>query len=204
MSEAADPRLYRPHVPRNREPILEVLRRVLPPQGLVLEVASGSGEHAAYFAKQLPALLWQPTDPDPQALASIAAHRTAADAPNLLAPLRLDALSEQWPVDHADALVCINMIHISPWAASEGLMAGAKRVLRAGGVLYLYGPYRIDGRHTAQSNQDFDSWLQTQNAQWGVRDLTDVADLATRYGFALTETVAMPANNQSVIFRCGA
>ena len=204
MSEASDPRLYLPHVTRNREPILAVLRRVLPPQGLVLEVASGSGEHAAYFAKRLPSLFWEPTDSDPLALASIAAHRTAADAPNLLAPLYLDTMSEQWPIERADALVCINMIHITPWAASEGLMAGARRILRAGGVVYLYGPYQIDGRHTAQSNQDFDAWLRTQNAQWGVRDLADVADLATRHGFALTETVAMPANNLSMIFRCTA
>jgi SAM-dependent methyltransferase len=204
MSEATDPRRYFPHVTRNREPILEVLRRVLPPHGLVLEVASGSGEHAAYFAKRLPALFWQPTDPDPLALASIAAHRTAADAPNLLAPLCLDAMSERWPVDRADALVCINMIHISPWRASEGLMAGAGRILRAGGVLYLYGPYQIDGHHTAQSNQDFDAWLQTQDAQWGVRDLADVADLAARHGLTLTETVPMPANNLSIIFRSGA
>src|SRR5208282_4085062 len=127
-------------VARNREPILDVLRRVLPPQGLVLEVASGSGEHAAYFAKGLPSLLWQPTDFDPWALASIAAHRAVADAPNLLEPLRLDAMSKEWPVEHADALVCINMIHISPWAVTEGLMAGAKRVLRTRGVVYLYGP----------------------------------------------------------------
>jgi SAM-dependent methyltransferase len=204
MSAASDPRLYYPPVARNREPILDVLRRVLPPHGLVLEVASGSGEHAAYMAKRLPSLFWQPTDPDPAALASIAAHRTAADVPNLLAPLRLDAISEQWPVEQADALVCINMIHITPWAASEGLMAGAGRVLRAGGVVYLYGPYRIDGRHTAPSNQEFDAWLRTQNAEWGVRDLADVTNLAARHGFALTETVAMPANNLSVIFRCGA
>jgi SAM-dependent methyltransferase len=140
MSEEPDPRLY--HAARNREPILEVLRRVLPPRGLVLEVASGSGEHAAYFAKMLPTLLWQPTDPDPRALASIAAHRTAADAPNLLSQLWLDAMSEQWPVQRADALVCINMIHITPWAASKGLMTGAERTLRSGGVLYLYGPTR--------------------------------------------------------------
>ena len=203
MSEASDPRLYRPHVARNRDPILDVLRRVLPRQGLVLEVASGSGEHAAYFAKSLPAVSWQPSDPDPQSLASIAAHRAAADAPNLLAPVRLDAMSEPWPVEHADALVCINMIHISPWAVSEALMAGARRVLRSGGVVYLYGPYRIDGRHTASSNQDFDTWLRAQDPAWGVRDLADVVDLAARSGFVLTETVPMPANNLSVVFQRG-
>jgi SAM-dependent methyltransferase len=201
MSEASDPRLYFPHVARNGDPILQVLRRVLPPQGLVLEIASGSGEHAAYFAKRLPSLFWQPSDPDPGSLASIAAHRTAADAPNLLAPVFLDAMSEQWPVQHADALVCINMIHISPWTATKGLMAGAKRILGAGSIIYFYGPYQIESHHTAQSNQDFDTRLRTQNAQWGVRDLGDVVDLATRNGFALTETVSMPANNLSIIFQ---
>jgi SAM-dependent methyltransferase len=203
MSEASDPRLYFPHVARNREPILEVLRRVLPPQGLVLEVASGSGEHAAYFAEQLPSLFWQPTDPDPVALASIAAHRAAADAPNLLAPVRLDVTSAPWPVERAAAVVCNNMMHITPWAASEGLIAGAQRTLPAGGVLYLYGPYRIDGRHTAPSNQDFDARLRAQNPQWGIRDLADVTALAARHGLSLTETVPMPANNLSVVFQRG-
>jgi SAM-dependent methyltransferase len=202
MSEIPDPRLYRPHVPRNRDPILDVLKRELPRRGTVVEIASGSGEHAAYFAERLPALSWQPTDCDPSALASIAAHRTHAAAPNLLVPLKLDVTSEHWPIESADALVCINMIHISPWAASEGLMAGARRALRDGGVIYLYGPFQIDGRHTAPSNQEFDARLRAQNALWGVRDLTDVADLATRNGFVLTETVPMPANNLSVIFRC--
>ena len=201
MSAASDPRLYHAHVARNREPILDVLKRVLPSAGLVVEVASGSGEHAVFFAKGLPALSWQPTDPDVGALASIAAHRAAAQAPNLLAPVRLDATAERWPVERADAVVCNNMIHITPWAVSEGLIAGARRILPAGGVLYLYGPYRIDGRHTAPSNQDFDTWLRAQNAAWGIRDLADVTDLAARHGFAPAETVPMPANNLSVIFR---
>ena len=203
MSEESDPRLYHAHIARNREPILEVLRRALPPRGLVLGVASGSGEHAAYFANRLPTLLWQPTDPDPRALASIAAHRTPADTPNLLSPLRLDAMSEEWPVQRADALVCINMIHITPWAACKGLVSGAERTLRSSGVLYLYGPYQINGRHTAQSNEEFDAWLRTQNAQWGVRDLAEVTDLAQRHGFSLAETIPMPANNLSVIFERG-
>jgi hypothetical protein len=203
MSEESDPRLYYPHVARNREPILRVLKRVLPPRGLILELASGSGEHVTYFAQMLPTLLWQPTDLDPRALASIAAHRTAADAPNLLSPQRLDAMSEQWPVQHADALVCINMIHITPWEACKGLMTGAERTLRSGGVLYLYGPYQIDGRHTAQSNEEFDAWLRTQSAQWGVRDLAEVTALAQRHAFSLRETVPMPANNLSVIFERG-
>jgi Protein of unknown function (DUF938) len=201
MAEAADPRLYRPHVPRNRDAIFEVLKRVLPERGTVLEVASGSGEHAVHFAKGLPSLTWQPTDYDAASLASIAAHRESVDAPNLLAPMFLDATSRQWPAEGADALVCINMIHISPWAVSEGLMAGAGRILSSRGVIYLYGPYRVDGRHTAPSNEEFDARLRAQNPQWGVRDMADVAALAARHDFALTETVPMPANNFSLVFR---
>jgi SAM-dependent methyltransferase len=203
MPAASDPRLFHAHVARNRAPILDVLKRVLPSAGLVVEVASGSGEHAVYFASGLPTVSWQPTDTDAAALASIAAHRAAAAAANLLAPLRLDTTSEQWPVAHAQAVVCNNMIHIAPWAVTEGLMRGSGRILPAGGVLYLYGPYRIDGRHTAPSNQDFDTWLRAQDAAWGVRDLADVTELAARCGFALAETVPMPANNLSVIFRRG-
>jgi SAM-dependent methyltransferase len=201
MSETSDPRLYRPHVARNRDPILDVLRRVLPPCGTVLEIASGSGEHAAYFAKELPSLIWQPTDPDTRALSSIAAHRADANAANLLAPLQLDVTSARWPVERADAVMCNNMIHISPWAASEGLMAGAGRILRAGGVLYLYGPYKIGGRHTAPSNEEFDTYLRSQSAAWGIRELDEVTALAKSHNFALVETVQMPANNLSVIFR---
>jgi SAM-dependent methyltransferase len=203
MIAAADQRLCHPHVARNRASILEVLKRALPPRGFVLEIASGSGEHAAHFAKALPEMTWQPTDTDARALASIAAYRADAGAPNLLAPLALDVASQPWPVERADALVCINMIHISRWTATEGLMAGAARILAAGGVVYLYGPYRIAGRHTAPSNQEFDTWLRSQNAEWGVRDLADVTELAKRHGFDLAETVPMPANNLSVIFRHG-
>jgi len=201
MSETSDRRLYFPHVARNREPILEVLRRVLPRDGLVLEIASGGGEHAAYFASNLPGLRWQPTDANSEMFESIAAHRAAAGVDNLLVPLHLDVTSEQWPVERADAMVCCNMIHISPWAATEGLIAGAGRTLPRGGPLYLYGPYKIDGRHTAPSNQDFDARLRAQNPLWGVRDLTEVSRLAERHGLALAETVPMPANNLSVIFR---
>jgi SAM-dependent methyltransferase len=201
MSETSDQRLYFPHVARNREPILEVLRRVLPRQALVLEIASGGGEHAAYFAGNLPGLRWQPTDANAEMFESIAAHRTAAGAANLLTPLLLDVTSQQWPVERADAMVCCNMIHIAPWAATEGLIAGGGRTLAPGGLLYLYGPYKIDGRHTAPSNEDFDTRLRAQNPLWGVRDLTDVSALAKRRGLTLEETVAMPANNLSVIFR---
>jgi SAM-dependent methyltransferase len=201
MPETSDRRLYFPHVARNREPILEVLRRVLPPQGLVLEIASGGGEHAAYFASNLSDVIWQPTDANSEMFESIAAHRAAAGVTNLLAPLHLDVTSGQWPVERAEATVCCNMVHISPWAATEGLMAGAGRTLPRGGLLYLYGPYKIDGHHTAPSNQDFDTRLRAQNPLWGVRDLTDVSDLAKLNGLALEETVPMPANNLSVIFR---
>jgi SAM-dependent methyltransferase len=201
MSETSDLRLYRPHVARNRDPILDVLRRVLPPRGTVLEIASGSGEHAAYFAKELPSLIWQPTDPDERALSSIAAHRADAGTANLLAPLQLDVTSTRWPVERADAVMCNNMIHISPWTATEGLMAGAERILPAGGVLYLYGPYKVGGRHTAPSNEEFDTYLRNQNAAWGIRDLDEVTALARHHNLALLETVQMPANNLSVIFR---
>ena len=201
MSETSDRRLYFPHVARNREPILEILQRVLPRQGLVLEIASGGGEHAAYFASNLPGLRWQPTDANSEMFESIAAHRAAIGVANLLLPLHLDVTSARWPVERADAMVSCNMIHIAPWAATEGLIAGAGRTLGPGGLLYLYGPYKIDGRHTAPSNQDFDARLRAQNPLWGVRDLTNVSDLAKRYGLARSETVPMPANNLSVIFR---
>ena len=204
MSETSDSRQYRPHVARNRDPILDVLRRVLPPKSFVLEVASGSGEHAAYFAQNLPSIDWQPTDQDQQALASAAAHRAGAELPNLLPPLPLDVTAAQWPIDRADAVICCNMIHIAPWTACEGLIAGSARVLPTGGLLYLYGPYKIGGRHTAPTNQAFDERLRAQNPAWGIRDLDDVTALAARFGFALAETVPMPANNLSVIFRRGA
>jgi SAM-dependent methyltransferase len=201
MSEPSDPRLHHPHVARNREPILDVLRRVLPAHGLVLEVASGSGEHAAFFANGLPSVSWQPSDMDAKALASVAAFQANSGALNLLAPVRLDVTAAQWPVERADAIVNCNMIHISPWAACEGLIAGAERILPVGGILYLYGPYRIDGRHTAPSNEEFDANLRGRNAAWGIRDLGEVTALATRHGLTLVETVQMPANNLSVIFR---
>jgi SAM-dependent methyltransferase len=188
-------------VQRNRDPILSVLRQVLPARGLVLEIASGTGEHAAYFAANLPGVTWQPTDQDPEYLGSIAAHRAASGLPNLLAPLVLDVTSRLWPVERADAVTCINMIHISPWRAAESLMAGAARVLRSDGVLFLYGPYKEGGRHTAPSNEAFDADLRARNPEWGVRDLDDVRALAAKQGFDFVERVAMPANNLSVVFR---
>ncbi len=190
-----------PAVARNRDPILAVLRRFLPGQGTVLEIASGTGEHAAYFAPHFPHLVWQPSDTDPDALASIDGHRAAANAPNLRAPIELDVTAPAWPVTHADAVISINMIHISPWAAAQGLMAGAARLLAAGGVLYLYGPFKENGVHTAPSNAAFDASLRARDPQWGVRDTGDVRALADSHGFDFVERVAMPANNLSLVFR---
>jgi SAM-dependent methyltransferase len=191
-----------PSVARNREPILEVLKAHLPSTGLVLEIASGTGEHAAGFAQGLPDLMWRPTDCDTETLASIAAWREAAGTPNLLAPLVLDAADPaHWPVTAAGAVVAINMIHISPWASTVGLMTGASRILSPGGVLYLYGPFREGGRHTAPSNEAFDASLKARNPAWGVRDLDEVKALAAEHGLTLVERVAMPANNLSVVFK---
>ncbi|HKH34031.1 MAG TPA: DUF938 domain-containing protein [Beijerinckiaceae bacterium] len=204
MSQALfDGALTSPSVARNREPILAVLRRVLPARGIVLEIASGTGEHAMHFAAALPELTWQPTDRDPEARRSIAARRAAAVLPNLLPPLELDAAAPSWPVERADAIVAINMIHIAPWSAAEGLMAGAARLLAPGGILYLYGPYQENGRHTAPSNAAFDASLRARDPEWGVRDVGAVAELAARHGLALAERVAMPANNLSLVFRAG-
>ncbi len=196
--------MMKSHAPatlRNRDPILEVLKRVLPAEGLVLEVASGSGEHASYFAPALGGLSWQPTARDSNDRASISAWAAEGTSDNLLDPLDLDVLRTPWPVAQAAAIVCCNMVHISPWAVTQALMAGAGRTLSVGGVLYLYGPYKIDGSHTAASNQAFDESLRSRDPQWGIRDLDDVIAAAARHALSHIETVAMPANNQSVIFR---
>ena len=195
-----------PSVRRNRGPILEVLRRHLPAHGAVLEIASGTGEHVIFFAAALPQLVFQPSDPDPAARAGIAARVTDASLANLRSPLALDARLPDWnlPRDVADSLVaviCINMVHIAPWAATLGLMQGAAGRLPDGGLLYLYGAYRRDGRHTAPSNEVFDRSLRARNPDWGVRALEDVRAAAQREGFALGELVEMPANNLSVVLR---
>ncbi|ALR20508.1 DUF938 domain-containing protein [Sphingobium baderi] len=192
---------HAPAAVRNRDAILAVLREALPSSGLVLEIASGSGEHAIHFAAALPELNWQPTDFDPDALASIAARQVQAALPNLSAPLLLDAMAQEWPIAHADALLCINMIHISPWEATLGLLRGSGAVLRAGGLLYLYGPYIRSQIETAPSNLAFDASLKARDPDWGVRRLEDVVEAARMQGLVLDSIVEMPANNLSLLLR---
>ena len=190
-----------PSTARNRGPILDVLRTRLPPHARVLEVASGAGEHAIFIAAALPGIQWQPSDPDAEALASIAAWRRAADLPNLAAPIRLDAADPaSWPQPPFEAVVCINMVHISPWRAAEGLMAGSGRVLTPGGRLFLYGPYLEADVETAPSNLSFDESLRRRDPAWGLRDLANVKALAAANGLAFLERIAMPANNLIVAF----
>lgn len=199
---AEDDGAARKHAPatlRNRDAILEVLRDALPAEGLVVEIASGSGEHAAWFAPALPGLVWQPSDPDPTALASIAAW--TAGLSNVRQPIALDAESPDWPIAKADALVCINMIHIAPWSACEGLMAGAGRILLPGAPLVLYGPFRRAAVPTAPTNEAFDASLRARNPAWGLRDLETVTALAAGLGLRFDRRVEMPANNLSVIYR---
>jgi hypothetical protein len=196
-----DDRLYYPATQRNRDAILDVLRDTLPPAGLVLEIASGSGEHVVHFAQALPGLTFQPTDPDADALRSIAAWIAEHHLDNIRPPLMLDASSGQWPVTTADAVVCINMIHISPWSATLGLLREAGRILPAGAPLYLYGPYVQSGVVTVPSNEAFDASLKTRNPEWGLRHLDDVAAAAREAGFSAPTVVPMPANNLSVVFR---
>ena len=194
-----DARRFAPAAARNRDPILAALRDVLPERGVVLEIASGSGEHAVHFAAAFPTLTFQPSDPDADARASIDAW--AAGLVNMRPALALDASASSWPVDAADAVLCINMIHIAPWSACEGLMRGAAAILPSGAPLVLYGPYRRAGRHTAPSNAEFDADLRARNPAWGVRDLDDVAALAAASGFGPPEVREMPANNLVVVFR---
>ncbi|SAL79293.1 SAM-dependent methyltransferase [Caballeronia peredens] len=189
-----------PAAERNREAILSVLTRVLPPTGVVLEIASGTGQHAVHCAAALPQIVWQPSDPDEASRDSIAAWRAHAGFANLGAPLALDVRSDDWGIGEAAAIVCINMIHIAPWEAAEALLRGAGARLGAGGVLYLYGPYRRNGAHTAPSNEAFDAQLRATDPRWGVRDMEAVEELGAQAGLTLKEVVAMPANNFSLVF----
>ncbi|MFL9861683.1 DUF938 domain-containing protein [Paraburkholderia madseniana] len=200
-------RQHSPSAERNREPILAVLREVLPATGRVLEIASGTGQHAICFAGALPGLDWQPSDIDADARASIAAWVAHAGLANVRAPLALDVHRADWgvqtldKVDQFDAVVCINMIHISPWSATEALFAGASRRLVGGGVLYLYGPYKRGGAQTSPSNDAFDQQLRSRDPAWGVRDMEAVVALGASVGLVCDEPIAMPANNFSLVFR---
>lgn len=190
---------HAPAAGRNKEPIREVLARVLPRTGTVLTIAEGTGEHVLHFATAFPSLVWQPTDRDDAYLASTRAYVAEAALPNLLSPLSLDVTDTVWPVRAADAVTCINMIHIAPWEATLGLFAGAARVLAPGRLMFLYGPYKFDGQFTAPSNEAFDQSLRSRDSRWGVRDVRDLEKVAV--GFQLVETVTMPANNHSLMFR---
>ena len=207
MPLESDKRQYAPAAERNREPILAVLRQYLPPEGTVLEIASGTGQHAAYFAPQLVPRYWLPSDPQPHLRDSIEAWRQQTQTINLLSPIDIDAASLDWQialsgdVPAVTAIVNINMIHIAPWMAGLGLLAGAGRLLPTGGVLYLYGPYQRGNQHTAPSNADFDNWLQSQNPDWGVRNLESVIEAASKQDLQLDQVIEMPANNLSVVFR---
>jgi hypothetical protein len=196
-----DAKRHAPATMRNREPIREVLARELPASGTVVEIASGSGEHAVYFARAFPHLTWQPSDATEPALASIAAWVAEAQLANVRPPVALDVTAPRWPVARADAIVCINLVHIAPWQATLGLFAGGARLLAPGALLLLYGPYRFGGSFTAPSNAEFDRSLRARDAAWGVRDVDDVTAAATAEGFALRATIGMPANNHTLVLR---
>jgi SAM-dependent methyltransferase len=198
-SPAAGARRSAPAALRNREPIAQVLREWLPASGLVLEIASGTGEHAAYFAEAFPGLEWQPSDVNPDALASIAAWREASGLPNLREPVIIDAAAADWPIEGADAVLSINMVHISPWACALGLLNGAARLLSAGAPLILYGPWLSYDIETAPSNLAFDADLKRRDPQWGLRSVEDFAAAAGELGLTLGQTRAMPANNMMLL-----
>ena len=192
---------HSPAAERNAEPILAKLRCVLPITGQALEIASGTGQHAVRFASALSGIEWLPSDTDPEALRAIRARVERAGLPNLRPPVTLDVQTREWPLDHADAILCVNLLHIAPWAAMRGLLTGAARCLPSGGVLAIYGPFRIAGEHTAESNARFDVHLRARDPQWGIRDVEDVAATATEHGLDHDETIALPANNHLLVFR---
>jgi SAM-dependent methyltransferase len=194
-------RLLSPSAERNKGPVAEVLKQVLPDRGLVLEIGSGTGQHVVHFAREAPHLTWQPSERDPECLQSIALWLAAERQPNVLAPLRLDVGELPWPIASGAAVVSLNMIHIAPWDAGMALIRGAAAVLGPGGLLFLYGPFRRGARHTSPSNEAFDRQLRGQNPAWGVRDLEEVARYAAARGFGPPETHDMPANNLSVVLR---
>ncbi|EIZ80808.1 hypothetical protein WSK_0490 [Novosphingobium sp. Rr 2-17] len=196
-----DARCHAPAATRNRESILAVLRETLPLSGRVLEIASGTGEHAVHFARALPDLIWQPSDPDPASRASIAAWRAGEGLANLREPIDLDVTAADWPVERPQAIVCINMVHISAWAATEGLIAGAARLLETGAPLLIYGPFRQAGQPLEPSNRRFDEDLKLRDPAWGLRLVEDVRTCALDHDLAFDQVVQMPANNLTLIFR---
>jgi SAM-dependent methyltransferase len=196
-----DSRETHPSAERNKQPILDILTRVLPATGLVLEIGSGTGQHVAHFAKALPRLTFQPSEMDEAKHGSIVAWTRHENLANVRPPIAIDLTQRPWPVKAAEAVVCINVIHISPWAATVALMQGAGEILPQGGVLVTYGPYRRDGRHTAPSNEEFDAWLKGRDPSWGVRDMEAVIEEARKAGLEFKEAVAMPANNFTLVFR---
>jgi SAM-dependent methyltransferase len=194
-----DARRFAPAVQRNRAPLLEVFTNLLPAKGDVLEIASGTGEHAIWFTRHLPGLTWQASDPNPELRQSIASHIIESGLP-LPPPLDIDVTAPDWPLGQVDAVICCNMIHIAPWSATLGLLAGAARHLKPGGRLCLYGPYKRAGSHTAPSNADFDRSLRSQNPEWGVRDLETVTEEALNLGLRSTDVIEMPSNNLTLVF----
>jgi hypothetical protein len=204
MDNSLDLRRYAPATEHNREPILAILQQVLPPTGTILEISSGTGEHGVFMAPQLAPRHWLPSDPDPGARASIQAWQQFAPCDRMYPPIDLDASSDQWLVKSKEpitAIVNINMIHIAPKAAYLGLFAGTQRILPVDGILYLYGPFKQDGVHTAPSNAAFDESLQSRNPAWGVRDLEEIIAVAANHDLELQQVYPMPANNLSVVFK---
>lgn len=201
LNASRDGRLASPSAERNREAIAGVLSQVLPRSGLVLEVGSGTGQHAVHFARLMPHLTWQPTEQDEDCLRSISAWAAVEPQANVRQPLYLDVTDAQWPIVVADAIICINIIHIAPWSTTQALLRGASRILPPGGFLCLYGPYRVAGKHTSASNRAFDEQLRAMNSEWGVRDLDAVLKEARAYNIEPAQTFEMPANNLIAILR---
>ena len=194
-------RKFAPATLRNRNPITEVLRNFLPSSGLVLELASGSGEHVVHFAAKLPWLRWQPSDRNEEACRSVAAWTAEAALENVLPPVRLDVSDATWPFDTADAILCINMAHISAWEATVSVFSHAATLLEPGNILYFYGPFIRDGVVTSPSNVEFDYSLKSRNPDWGLREVAAIDRLAVANGFLPSEIIEMPANNLSLLFR---
>ena len=200
---SADQRMFSPAAARNSAPILEVLKRVLPANGVVLEIGCGTGEHAVHFAGAMPSLTWLPSDPDSDNRASTASWIKSTGLSNVLPPLDIDVCAKSWGVEQTapfDAIVSLNMVHIAPWATSLGLFAGAGRLLRVGGLLFLYGPFMRDGVHNAPSNAAFDASLKARNPSWGLRDIAELERVGESSGLSLRETIEMPANNMWLVF----